>query len=239
MKNKSGSRILMASSIMLVFLMVMTSTALAANFDGTWINTDKSTRGMVEFTIKSGTFHGYGACSPTPCDWGATPLTLYSTSVSNTNNIAGIAQYNFGFSKTIVSLKMVSSKLITANYYTQFTDGSGRHNYVEEQMSFKPLVLSAPKQSSPKDGAVFSTYPRTTALKWDSVEGAASYSVEVQYYDPGSKQWVSYISKTGLTTNSYTFNFVGAQPGHWRVWAVGVDGQVSPKSGWWTFRYTV
>ena len=40
-----------------------------------------------------------------------------------------------------------------------------------------------------------------------------------------------------LGTNSYTFDFVGAQPGRWRVWAVDVNGQKGPKSDWWGFSY--
>ena len=82
----------------MAFATVAPSMALAADFTGTWVNSDTSARGMVKFTITPGTFHGYGSCTPTPCDWGTTPLVLYSKSVTDSNDIAGIAQYNSGFS---------------------------------------------------------------------------------------------------------------------------------------------
>jgi hypothetical protein len=36
----------------------------------------------------------------------------------------------------------------------------------------------------------------------------------------------------------YTFEFVGAQPGRWRVWAVDAGGKEGPKTGWWEFTFT-
>lgn len=100
--------------------------------------------------------------------------------------------------------------------------------------------LTAPIQNSPADGTVFSTYPRMTTLQWSSVTGAASYTVEHSYCSSaGCNDWaVDYGPVTGLTTNSYTYEFVGAQPGRWRVWAVDANGNAGPKSGWWGFSYT-
>jgi hypothetical protein len=99
-------------------------------------------------------------------------------------------------------------------------------------------VSSTPKQISPNNGSVFSEYPRTTTLKWNKVSRAASYSLEVQYGDPDYKWWALAIRKTGIKTTSYTFDFVGAQPGRWRVWAVATNGYKSEKSSWRYFRYT-
>ena len=39
------------------------------------------------------------------------------------------------------------------------------------------------------------------------------------------------------TATSYTFNFVGPQLGHWRVWAVDAGNIPGPKSAWREFRY--
>jgi hypothetical protein len=91
---------------------------------------------MIKFTITTGIFHGYGACTPTPCDWGNTNLTLYSKSVIDPNDIAGTAQYDFGFKKTIITLELISPRIIRAYDYNEFTDGSGRHNYFERNMLF-------------------------------------------------------------------------------------------------------
>ncbi len=104
--------------------------------------------------------------------------------------------------------------------------------------------LVAPTQLSPADGSVFSNYPRTTTLKWSTVTGAASYAVEIDcYHCCQANQWCTDVGKTwvvvpNLVTTSYTFDFVGAQPGRWRVWATDANGQASPKSGWWGFKYT-
>ena len=41
-----------------------------------------------------------------------------------------------------------------------------------------------------------------------------------------------------LNNTNYTFVFVGAQPGRWRVWAVDAAGRPGRKSPWWEFRFT-
>ena len=104
-----------------------------------------------------------------------------------------------------------------------------------------PTVLPAPSQVSPADGTVFNNYPRTTTLVWDTVAGAASYTVQIYYYPPGDTTCSGGSpdgTATGITGTSYTFDFVGAQPGCWQVWAVGSSGQQGSKSPLWEFRYT-
>ena len=95
--------------------------------------------------------------------------------------------------------------------------------------------LEKPIQLSPANGQVFDHYPRKTTLEWKAVFGATTYVVEIGY--KSGNKWDSYSSRYSNTT-SYTFNFVGAQPGRWRVWAVGAGGQESPKTDWWEFKYT-
>ncbi len=105
-----------------------------------------------------------------------------------------------------------------------------------------PTILPAPVQLSPANGTIFNNYPRTTTLQWQAVSGAVSYSVEVDYYSPGDTTCTSGAllkNPTGLTTTSYTFDFVGAQPGCWKVWAVDSGGQAGTVSDWWLFTYTV
>jgi LysM repeat protein len=103
-----------------------------------------------------------------------------------------------------------------------------------------PAPLPAPVQLSPADGSVFSVFPRTTTLTWATVPGAATYNVETEYYDPGPCAcWVTWITQSGITQTSFTFDFVGAQPGRWRVTAVDAAGVPGAASGWWGFTYTV
>ncbi|HYT03639.1 MAG TPA: hypothetical protein VEM13_02005 [Gemmatimonadales bacterium] len=101
--------------------------------------------------------------------------------------------------------------------------------------------LAAPTQISPVDGAVFSIYPRTTMLQWSPVSGAATYGVEVQFCQNGTTFCAgaaSYKLITGIKATSVTFDFVGAQPGIWRVWAVDASGNEGWKTAWWKFVYT-
>ncbi|MCK4528327.1 choice-of-anchor D domain-containing protein, partial [candidate division WOR-3 bacterium] len=105
-------------------------------------------------------------------------------------------------------------------------------------------AILTPTQLSPADGSVFSNYPRKTTLEWSAVPGATSYTVEIDcYHCCQSGKWCTDVGKTyklvpNIKATSYTFNFVGAQPGRWRVWAVDAIGQERPKTGWWEFRYT-
>jgi len=105
--------------------------------------------------------------------------------------------------------------------------------------------LSAPQQLAPPDGSVFSVYPRTTTLSWATVVNAATYGVEIDCFQCCvANQWCTDVGgpsqiEDGLKQPSYTFNFVGAQPGRWRVWATDGSGHKGAVSGWWGFRYTM
>jgi Carboxypeptidase regulatory-like domain len=104
--------------------------------------------------------------------------------------------------------------------------------------------LPAPQPLSPSSGAIFDNYPRLTRLEWSVVPGAATYTVEIDYCDfcedrqcfrPLEGTWLPPTS--GLKDTSYEFNFIGAQPGRWRVWATDEQGRAGRKSEWSTFFY--
>jgi C1A family cysteine protease len=106
--------------------------------------------------------------------------------------------------------------------------------------------LPAPVQISPANGSTFNNYPRKTTLKWRAVPGATKYAVQIDcYHCCVSGKWCTEVAGKegyGVVSNvmstQYTFNFVGAQPGRWRVWAVDAAGVYGKKSGWWGFKYT-
>ncbi|MDR3700114.1 MAG: tetratricopeptide repeat protein [Candidatus Sulfopaludibacter sp.] len=101
--------------------------------------------------------------------------------------------------------------------------------------------LAAPKAISPADGAVFNHFPRETTLVWSEVPGAAGYVAEWDYKDDlgWAGERTAILGRTALLTLPVaTFQFVGAQPGRWRVWAVDAAGNPGPKSEWREFRYT-
>ncbi len=96
--------------------------------------------------------------------------------------------------------------------------------------------LAAPVLVSPADHSVFDFYPRTTRLVWKPVNGARSYGVEIQAY---YEKWFSRQAEGFIETDSteYTFNFGGMNPGRWRVWAIGPNGEEGERSLWWEFEY--
>ncbi len=103
-----------------------------------------------------------------------------------------------------------------------------------------PLHLSEPIMLSPAEGAVLDNLPRHTTLRWAPVPGAATYTVKVESCEPsgcndGTVKTVKLA--TGLTSTSYTFEFAGALPGRWRVWAVSADRNEGPKPRFRGFRY--
>jgi hypothetical protein len=106
-----------------------------------------------------------------------------------------------------------------------------------------PAGLTAPVLESPADGASFNIYPRSTTLTWQPVDGAARYLVEIMACS--SSNPVNCFSHPMIeqttretTTTTYTFNFIGAQPGKWRVTPVDAKGIFGTPSAWWTFSYT-
>jgi hypothetical protein len=102
-------------------------------------------------------------------------------------------------------------------------------------------LVSIPKQLYPADGTVFDHSPRLTTLEWEDVQGAASYTVEIDSYSNETGTWLSesgdlWIS-TGINETVYTFEFLDTEQGRWRVWAVDAAGQESDKSDWLNFNY--
>ncbi|MEA2765755.1 MAG: eukaryotic-like serine/threonine-protein kinase [Gemmatimonadaceae bacterium] len=83
----------------------------------------------------------------------------------------------------------------------------------------------------------FDIFPRNTTLAWLPVPGAASYHVVTEHGEFCSgpttcAAWVDNGLGTATVTDvTYTFGFVGAQPGRWRVTAFdGFDAQIGVPS---------
>jgi hypothetical protein len=89
-------------------------------------------------------------------------------------------------------------------------------------------------------------------LEWEAkgITGSVKYYLEIQYCwnhstDPDNPDYFGVweegnYSGTVLekTVNYYNFNFVGAQPGRWRVRAEDDNGFCS-WTEWWYFKFTV
>jgi len=92
---------------------------------------------------------------------------------------------------------------------------------------------------------VFDIFPRTTTLVWVPVEGAVSYDVVTDYGNGCTSfarcnTWENNgLGNTTTTSSTYTFGFVGAQPGRWRVIARNAAGGPISISQYIYFRYSI
>lgn len=99
---------------------------------GTWNACDAATRNLVRVVIAASgagiTVQAFGACTPTPCDWGKVPGLAYAADVSSTVAVAFSARYKFPFKEAIVT-GVLDSGSLRVETFNHFTDGSGRSNY--------------------------------------------------------------------------------------------------------------
>jgi hypothetical protein len=143
---------------------------------------------------------------------------------------------------------------INDSYYP---DNRGTHTVVIEggELNLRSEeILPAPKLLTPDEGAVMSHYPRKTTLNWEPVIGAVAYTVEIQYpgpIDSGVAEWndlteffshfpgANYVPPVRISTTSFSFNWIGANLGRWRVWAIDSSGKEGIKSQWRRFRFSI
>ena len=99
---------------------------------GTWNACDPDTSGLVRVVLAASgsgmTVQVFGACHPTPCDWGVEPAIAYAANVSATESVAFTATYKFSFKKVIVT-GVLDSGSMRVETFNRFTDGSGRSDY--------------------------------------------------------------------------------------------------------------
>jgi hypothetical protein len=109
---------------------------LGAGAFGAWVPTGGNNLAEVDIT-NTGAFpvvHAFGACSPTPCDWGVSRAISYGPNISQPVGRVALAPYSFGFKKAqlVITYKPLVKRLVVS-VYNEFTDGSGRSNYVVTQ----------------------------------------------------------------------------------------------------------
>ncbi len=99
---------------------------------GKWFNVDKATGGLVRLEISSTAtgllVHGFGACTPTPCNWGSVPAKEFAESVVSTTAVGFTAQFNFSFVETLMVGRLEFGALFVETF-DHFIDGSGREDY--------------------------------------------------------------------------------------------------------------
>lgn len=103
-------------------------------------------------------------------------------------------------------------------------------------------AMVAPTPLSPANDAAFHAHPRTVTLQWEPVKGATRYGVEIDCYGCcAGHQFCGEVGRTFRTDSTsdtkHSFDFVGDQPGRWRVWAISADGLAGPPSPWRRFTF--
>ncbi|MDZ8055308.1 MAG: hypothetical protein RMX68_000265 [Aulosira sp. ZfuVER01] len=144
------SLITAASSVALAAALVSPALAAPADFVGTWVNKDSNTRGVTRLVVTSAggnklNIQVFGKCHPTDCDWGTTSVTTYGLNVQDTNHTYATANYNKGFSNTLLTLDHAGSQIMLQSF-TQFLDNSGRQNYYSRDYFQKSLKVRIPRE---------------------------------------------------------------------------------------------
>lgn len=101
--------------------------------------------------------------------------------------------------------------------------------------------MATPTLTNPANNEIFGHYPRALTLSWKMVPAAAGYKLERAFCDSTRTTCVNYppVTITDPLQSDYTFNFVGAQPGKWRVTTLGGSlYRDSSPSGWRWFSFT-
>jgi len=119
------------------------SVSPVAALPAVWIN--PAATGDVRAVILSRTNSGalevraYGYCSPVPCNWGSVGGITLGSSISSTSGRTFLAPYTFSFAdKLLGGAVNAAGTRLTVQAWTQFTDHSGRSNYMTTE-SLIPL----------------------------------------------------------------------------------------------------
>jgi hypothetical protein len=111
-----------------------------------------------------------------------------------------------------------------------------------------PGSLEAPVLKTPPDAVRFDHEPRDLLLAWGAVEGAASYSLELdcqgccaprkELFCAEQENGSSFIVKSDLLSPAYYTIWLGPFSGRWRVRAHGPGGKAGPWSAWSRFGFS-
>lgn len=223
------------------------------DFAGTWVrenDKDGITKMKMVLSGERINLQTWGDCSPTDCDWGkvyAAPATQYVSGSYTSNTIALKATYTPSHAEKTILITPVSSKRIKVQTFTNFKDSRKsiyRSQYLKKATPPPPpaaVKIAKAKPVSPC-GQVFDHYPRETTLTWTTVQGASGYIVEIDcLHCCESGKWCSETGKMWkkekVKGNNYSFNWVGANKGRWRVSVIDRLGKKHSPSNWCYFDY--
>jgi type 1 fimbria pilin len=130
------TRILAMAAVLLAFA-AAPGHAQVSRFLGNWTSVDPAgnlPRVLIRPAPGGVTVQIWGKCTPAPCDWGTQPGVVYSPNVNTnpqTGAVAITSNFPQSFARRVVVIRPVGTNQIDVEVYTEFTDHSGRFNYVQ------------------------------------------------------------------------------------------------------------
>ena len=107
---------------------------------GTWVNTNSDSRSIIKIVITpdgdSVKIRAFGACAPSPCDWGEVKGAVFADDVRSREGTNFSAVYDFGFMQAQLQSFIRQGVLVVASF-NRFTDDSGRSNYFFKEFFYR------------------------------------------------------------------------------------------------------
>ncbi len=140
----SKLKVLGLAAAIAALVLIGPASATLAQLLGNWTNVDSNTRDIVRNLITDAggaiQVQAWGACSPTPCDWGTVKATPYAPNVSSP--LPADAQYlqaEFTTSFSVATLVIGPAPTapngeLSVIALTRFTDNSGRSAYASADL---------------------------------------------------------------------------------------------------------
>jgi hypothetical protein len=124
-----GLLVVLGLSAAAPFAAAVSPQQTSSGLSGTWYNRGTNTRDIVEVQIYMEIFggqyqwiiHAWGACEPSPCDWGTAVMNAEGNGLYS-------ATYIWNFAGAQLTIGLEGSTLVVVNM-THFTDSSGRPDY--------------------------------------------------------------------------------------------------------------
>jgi hypothetical protein len=136
---------------------------------GTWANTNPATRNVADIVVTRNAggiaVDGFGACSPTSCEWGSIPGTVFGATVSSATGNSFEANWNFGFSRTVLLASLTRPRgapmTLVVQEFTTFIPPDGRANYTVTEKFVRTKKSIRPQAK----GKAATDYPRGDWVK--------------------------------------------------------------------------
>jgi hypothetical protein len=108
---------------------------------GTWVSTNPDTRGTIKLVLRDEggllAVRAFGACEPSPCDWGEVSGELFTAGVGSREAVGFKSFYDFGFMETFLAAYL-NKRILVVDAYNTFKDGSGRTRYFLRDHFYQP-----------------------------------------------------------------------------------------------------